>query len=186
MSRLRLSNVKFVEADALSSGSEDGSFDLVHERLVMVNMPERSELVAKMAALAAPGGMVALEDIDNVSWTCEPAHESWTTLLSIFHDVFRAGGGDPFVGRPLPALVRDADLIDVRARVTADLPAPGEYRRTHLLSLIGSIREKVIASGAMKESELDHHRSALMEHLADPNTVVIDKLLVQSWGHTSG
>jgi SAM-dependent methyltransferase len=186
MARLGLTNVTILEADALSSGLEDGSFDLVHERLVMVNLPKRAELVARMTALAAPGGIVALQDIDNVSWICEPAHESWTALLSVFHDVFRANGGDPFVGRRLPALLRDAKLIDVRVRVAVDLPAPGEYRRTHLLSLIGSIREKVIASGAMEESELDHHRTALLEHLADPNTLVIDKLLVQCWGRRPG
>ena len=29
---------------------------------------------------------------------------------------------------------------------------------------------------------LERHRSALLTHLADPTTVVIDKLLIQSWG----
>jgi len=104
ISRLGLTNVTMVEADALASGLEDGSFDLVHERLVMVNLPERTKLVAKMAALAAPGAVVAPQDIDNVSWACEPEHESWAALLHVFHDTFRAGGGDPFVGRRLPAL----------------------------------------------------------------------------------
>ena len=36
--------------------------------------------------------------------------------------------------------------------------------------------------GLMGEHELDTHRSALLEHLADPNTLVIDKLLMQAWG----
>jgi ubiquinone/menaquinone biosynthesis C-methylase UbiE len=182
MARLGLTNVTIVEGDALSSGLTAGSFDFVHERLVLVNVPERSELVASMAALAAPGGIIALQDIDNVSWVCEPAHDSWTALLGVFHDVFRAGGGDPFVGRRLPALMRQAGVLDVVARVTADLPTAGQYRRTHLLSLIDSIRGKVIASGAMEKAELDGHRAALMDHLADPSTVLIDKLLIQCWG----
>ena len=182
MSRLGLTNVTIVERDALSSGLEDGSFDLVHERLVLVNLPERRDLISRMAALAAPGGVVAVEDIDNISWTCEPEHDSWIALLGVFHDVFRMGGGDPFVGRRLTALLRQTGLVDVQTRVTVDLPAPGEYRRTHLLSLIESIRDKVIASGAMEGAELDYHQAALTEHLADPDTVVIDKLLVQCWG----
>lgn len=182
MSRLGLRNVTIVESDALSSGLEDDSFDIVHERLVLVNLPERRDLVTKMVGLAAPGGVVAVEEIDNISWTCEPEHDSWTALLDVFHRVFRMGGGDPFLGRRLTALLRATDLIDVQTRVTVDLPAPGEYRRTHLLSLVESLRGKVIASGAMAEVELDHHRAALAEHLADPETVVVDKLLVQSWG----
>jgi SAM-dependent methyltransferase len=183
LARLGLTNVTIVEGDALSSGLEAGSFDLVHERLVTVNMPERRELVRTMAALAAPGGIIALQDIDNVSWTCEPAHDSWTVLLSLFHDVFRAGGGDPFVGRRLPDLLRQAGVQDVQSRVTTALPGPQEYRRTHLLSLIDSIRDKVISSGAMAEGELEHHCAALESHLTDPNTLLIDKLLIQCWGH---
>jgi SAM-dependent methyltransferase len=186
VAQLGLGNVSVVEGDALSSGLERESFDLVHERLVVVNVPERRELLAEMVALTAAGGYVALEDIDNVSWVCEPAHESWTALLGVFHDVLRAGGGDPFVGRRLPALLRGAGLVDLRVQVHAALPEPGQYRRTHLVALIESIRDKAIASGLMDGPELDHHRDALLAHLAEPTTVVLDKLLVQCWGRKPG
>lgn len=36
-----LSNVKLVEADALNTGLEKNSFDVVHERLVMINVSAR-------------------------------------------------------------------------------------------------------------------------------------------------
>lgn len=38
----------------------------------------------------------------------------------------------------------------------------------------------------MDEGSLEGHRSALLTHLADPTTVVIDKLLIQSWGQKPG
>jgi ubiquinone/menaquinone biosynthesis C-methylase UbiE len=177
-----LGNVRIVRGDALSAGLERDSFDLVHERLVLVNVPERRELVAEMVSLAAPGGVIVLEDIDNVSWVCEPRHESWTVLLEAFHQTFRAGGGDPFVGRRLAGLLREAGILDVQMSVHAALPQPGQYRRTHLLSLIESIREKAIGSGVISEAELERHRAALRGHLTDPATVVVDKLLIQSWG----
>ena len=178
----RLGNVRIVQGDALSAGLDRGSFDLVHERLVLVNVPERGELVTEMVSLAAPGGVIVLEDIDNVSWACEPRHESWTVLLEVFHQTFRAGGGDPFVGRRLAGLLREAGVLDVRMSVHAALPQPGQYRRTHLLSLIESIRAKAVGSGIISEAELDRHRAALLDHLTDPATVVVDKLLFQSWG----
>jgi len=182
VAQLGLENVTVVQGDALSSGLASGSFDLVHERLVLVNVPERRELLAEMVSLAVPGGVIALEDIDNVSWVCEPADESWMTLLDVFHETFRSGGGDPFVGRRLPTMLRQAGVVDVRVRVQAELPQPGEYRRTHLVALIDSIRDKVIASGAMSEADLGRHRAAVLDHLADPTTLLIDKLLVQCWG----
>jgi ubiquinone/menaquinone biosynthesis C-methylase UbiE len=183
--RYGLENVKIVEADALASGLDKESFDVVHERLVMVNVPERRQLLSEMVSLVAPGGSIALEDIDNVSWLCEPEHPSWVALIGVFHQVFRAGGGDPYIGRRLPTLLREAGVLDIRARLHAELPEPGQYRRTHLISLLDSIREKVLTMGLMGEHELDTHRGALLEHLADPNTLVIDKLLMQAWGRKS-
>jgi ubiquinone/menaquinone biosynthesis C-methylase UbiE len=184
--RRGLQNVTIVEADALNNGLDNDSFDLVHERLVMVNVPERRKLLSEMLRLTAAGGTIALEDIDNVSWICEPAHESWVALISVFHTAFRAAGGDPFIGRRLPSLLRGAGALQVRFRVQAEMPEPGQYRRTHLISLLDSIREKVIANGLMDPLTLDAHRNALLEHLANPNTLVIDKLLVQCWGRKPG
>jgi hypothetical protein len=74
----------------------------------------------------------------------------------------------------------------MQVHVQAALPEPGQYRRTHLLALIESVRDKVAVSGVMDEAELDHHRAALYDHLTDPTTLVIDKLLVQCWGHKPG
>jgi SAM-dependent methyltransferase len=180
--RLGLTNVVVVQADALSSGLDRNSFDLVHERLVMVNVPEREQLLSEMLALTAPGGAIALEDVDIVSWLCQPEHPSWTALLDGFHTVFRAGGGEPFIGRRLPGLLLEAGVLDVRARVNAELPRPDQHLRTSLLSLVESLRDKITAAKVMSEVELDGHLSALSGHLADPRTLVIEKLLVQAWG----
>jgi hypothetical protein len=71
-------------------------------------------------------------------------------------------------------------------QVQTALAEPGEYRRTHLLALIESLRGKATASGPMEETKLDRHRTALSDHLADPATLVIDKHLVQCSGHKPG
>jgi ubiquinone/menaquinone biosynthesis C-methylase UbiE len=177
-----LSNVRIVEADALKTGLEKASFDLAHERLVMINISERDALLTEMLSLLRPGGTVALEDVDNVSWLCQPAHPSWDILLTAFHTIFHAGGGDGFIGRRLQAALRAACVQNVQIKVTVETPMLGDYRRMHLISLIDSIRDKVIAMGLLSEAELKDHREALVHHLNDPATTVIDKLLVQSWG----
>jgi SAM-dependent methyltransferase len=177
-----LRNVQIVQADALSSDLEHNSFDLVHERLVMVNVSARDHLLSKMIALARPGGTVILEDIDNVSWLCHPAHPSWDILRDIFHTVFHANGGNGFIGRALPGMLRERGVQDVQVRIDVDTPVLGDYRRNHLVSLIDSVREKVIALGLLDEQTLADHRAALMQHLEKPEIVVINKLFVQAWG----
>lgn len=177
-----LTNVTIVQADGLNTGLEKGSFDLVHERLVLINVSAREAFLTEMLSLLRPGGIVALEDVDNVSWLCQPAHPSWDVLLNAFHTVFHAGGGDGFVGRRLPVLLHAAGVQNIRTKVTVETPPLGDYRRTHLISLIDSVRDKILAKEVLDGAELNKHREALARHLNDPATVVIDKLLVQCWG----
>jgi SAM-dependent methyltransferase len=186
ITRRGLENVTMVQADGLDTGLEKGSFDFVHERLILINVSAREALLKEMLSLLRPRGTVALEDVDNVSWLCQPAHPSWDILLNAFHAVFHAGGGDGFVGRRLPVLLHAAGVRNIQTKVTVETPPPGDYRRTHLLSLIDSVRDKVIANGVLDEAQLKEHREALAHHLKDPATTVIDKLLVQCWGQKSG
>jgi SAM-dependent methyltransferase len=180
-----LGNVTMVQADGLNTGLDKSSFDLVHERLVLINVSAREAFITEMLSLLRPGGTIALEDVDNVSWLCQPAHPSWDILLNAFHTVFQAVGGDPFIGRRLPVLLRTTGVQNIQTRVTVATPPPGDYRRTHLISLIDSVREKIIAKGVLDEAKLNEHRQALLHHLDDPATTVIDKLLVQCWGQKS-
>lgn len=177
-----LNNVKVIQADALKTGLEKNSFDLVHERLVLINVPEREALLAEMLSLLRPGGTVALENNDNISWLCHPEHPSWKILRDAFFTAFHANGGDLFVGRRLPGLLRAAGVQDVQVKVHIDVVKPGSHRRTHLFSLLDSLHDKIIALGLLSEQELAIHREALRGHLENSDTVIIDKLHVQAWG----
>ena len=185
IARRGLTNVSIVDGDALAMPLKKQSFDLVHERLVMINVSARETLLAEMLSLLRPGGTVVLEEVDNVSWLCQPAHPSWDAILRAFHAVFQADGGDPFVGRRLPELLRAAGVQDIQVAMDVDLALPGEYQRMHLVSLLDSVRERVLSTGLLRDEEASTHREALVAHLSDPATTVIDKLRVQAWGRIS-
>lgn len=180
--RRSLRNVAIIEADGFATGIAKNSLDLVHERLVLMHVPNRDGFIAEMLSLLRPGGTIALEDVDNASWLCHPVHPSWTALFDAFHAAFHKSGGDGFLGRRLPALLRGAGLSDIRTKIHTDVLEIGDYRRTHLLSLIESIRGKIVEAGVLGEAEIERHRQALAAHLANPATTVIEKLLVQCWG----
>src|SRR5207247_786690 len=115
-----------------------GSYDLVHERLVLINLPDTTQaaILAEMFSLLRPGGMIVLEEYDATSYVCHPKHPSWDRLLGIFNDTFHASGGNEYIGRALPSLLQSigAEKVDIAAHV--GFPRVGEYQRTHLLSLI--------------------------------------------------
>lgn len=177
-----LKNVKVIQADALKTGLEKNSFDLVHERLVLTNIPEREALLAEMLSLLRPGGRLAVGNNDNVSWLCHPEHPSWKILRDAFSAAFHSNGGDLFLGRRLPGMLRAAGVRDVQVKVHVDVVKPDSPRRRHLFSLLDSLHDKIIALGLISEQELAAHRKALNEHLENSNTVIIDKLHVQAWG----
>jgi ubiquinone/menaquinone biosynthesis C-methylase UbiE len=180
----RLQNVKLVKADALDTGLERNSYDFVHERLLLINFPPASQhaLLTEMIALLKPGGTIAVQEFDSASYVCYPEHPSWNILLSIWNDTFHDAGGNEFVGRSIGRLLRSAGVENVSMKVHVEVAKVGEYRRTHLLSLLQSMEDSVVASGRITKPELAKHITALSEHLADPETTLIDKLVVQAWG----
>jgi ubiquinone/menaquinone biosynthesis C-methylase UbiE len=179
-----LRNTRVVEADALNTGLEKRAYDLVHERLILMNVPPPSQeaLLVEMLSLLKPGGTIALQEFDSASYVCYPEHPSWNVLLSIWNDTFHATGGNEFVGRSLARLLQSAGAENVQMKAHVEVAQVGEYRRTHLLSLIESMHDLVLGSGRLKTAELRDHMTALAKHLADPGTTLIDKLIVQAWG----
>jgi hypothetical protein len=103
-------------------------------------------------------------------------------LLGIWNDTFHDAGGNEFVGRSIRRLLRSAGVENVGMKVHVEVAKVGEYRRTHLLSLLQSMEDSVVASGRITKTELKRHMAALSEHLADPETTLIDKLVVSGLG----
>ena len=52
----------------------------------------------------------------------------------------------------------------------------------HTRALAHDMRDLVVRSGRIIETELEKHVAAFSAHLADPRTTLIDKLIVQAWG----
>ena len=77
-----LANVKIMQADARRTGLPSSSFDLVHARLLLVNIPEPAQVVAEMARLARPGGWVASQEADVIA-LCHPPLAAWDRLAEI-------------------------------------------------------------------------------------------------------
>ena len=184
LSERGLRNVRVVEGDALSTGLEKASYDMVHERLILINLPPTSQeaLLAEMLSVLKPGGTIALQEFDSASYVCYPEHPSWNTLLSLWNDSFHAAGGNEFVGRSLGRLLLSAGAENIQMQAHVEVAQLGEYRRTHLLSLLESMQDLVEASGRITKTELKKHMVALSGHLADPQTTLIDKLIIQAWG----
>jgi SAM-dependent methyltransferase len=177
-----LGNVEVLEGDARSTGLPRASFDLATARLVLVNVPQPEQIVAEAAALVRPGGWVAFHEADYVSHICDPPLDAWTNLVGLLETYSEKNGIDPFIGRKLPRLLRDAGLTEVRVNPIIHIYPPGHGRRNILLDFAENLSERILAQGLVGERELTEMKVTLGKHLANPDTLVVSHLFFQVWG----
>ena len=175
-------NVDVVEADARATGLPRASFDLATSRLVLVNVPSPEQIVAEAAALVRPGGWVAFHEADYVSHVCDPPSAAWTRLLELLETYSERNGIDPFIGRKVPRMFREAGLVDVRVNPIIHVYPPGNGRRNVLLDFSENLSERFVAQKLIGERELAGLKTDLSRHLADAGTLVVSHLYLQVWG----
>ena len=66
--------------DATATGLPRRSYDLAHIRLLLVDVPDPAAVLREAAAIVRPSGTVAVQEVDWLSWQCEPALPEWTAL----------------------------------------------------------------------------------------------------------
>jgi len=175
-------NVEVIQGDARAPGLPRASFDLVHERLVLVNVPEPQQILAEMVALARPGGLVVAMEVDDVSWLCYPAHPAWTRIMEAIQTVSLRDGQDCFIGRRLVALMRAAGLVEVQQEVGVDEWPVGHPRRMQPIQFMENIRERAVAHRFFSDVELMDLLAGLRKHLEDPETVQLSPVRFRAWG----
>jgi ubiquinone/menaquinone biosynthesis C-methylase UbiE len=179
--QLGLDNVDIAAADARHTGLPAGSFDLVHARTLLVTVPEPEAVVAEMTRLARPGGWVASLEPDMEYSLCYPPLPAWDRLCEIFNRAFGRNGADPFIGRRVSELYREAGLADISVEMRAPVYPAGHSRRTIRADLVRSMRPMIIELGLADDRELDQVDRAVREHLDDPRSVIMSGMLFLVW-----
>ena len=181
----RLDNVEVIEGDARCTGLPSAAFDVVHARLLLVNIPDPEAVVAEMARLVKPGGWVILDEADGGAHICFPPLAAWDRMTEILQDAYRADGADLMIGRKLTKLLLDAGLTDVGTDGRADVYPASHPRRTILADLVQSLRDKLVQRRTASLAELERIDREVRHHLADPATVTMSCLYFLAWGRKS-
>jgi len=98
-------------------------YDLIHARLLLMHLPQRHEVLARLAAALAPGGTLVVSD-----WDCADADlvlhspdPAWTSAFDAFNttllDLAGAAGADLAWARHAHSAMRTAGLADVHTDV---------------------------------------------------------------------
>ena len=177
-----LKNVKVLQGDAAAVGLPSDIFDLVHARLVLVNIPNAEAVVAEMVRLARPGGMVASHEADYLPHLCDPPLRAWDRLFQIYRDYSSANGIDLFIGRRTHRLFREAGLVNIEVNPVIHVYPQGHNRRTIFWDFLQNVRDSIVEQGLIADSEFSELLAELKEHLDRRDTLVVSHLFFQLWG----
>jgi len=177
-----LSNVEVLCRDARCTELPKSQFDLVTARLVLVNVPQPHEIVVEAAALVKPGGWVAFHEADWIAHVCDPPSSAWNAVVDLFVAYSSRHGIDPFIGRKLPRLLREAGLTDIHVNPIIHVYPPGHPRRSILLDFAENLSERILAEKIIEEQELSELKAALRRYIDDPAHLVVSHLFFQAWG----
>jgi SAM-dependent methyltransferase len=114
-------NIEVCQANILTDPLGDNEFDLIHARLLLTHV-EAPVAVENMVTALRPGGALFLAEPDfgTVGLVNRPVKELerfWEALGK----AMIGPGGDPYVGRKLPELLKTASLIDIEVQGRIDL-----------------------------------------------------------------
>jgi SAM-dependent methyltransferase len=161
------------------------SYDVVYARFLLSHLPNAAAALMRMAVLARPGGVVAVEEVDAAAmWThphC-PALAHWIELGRLAAE---AGGADARVGPDLPALfdrtgLKDVDLVTLQPSFR---DGPG---KDLILVTFDAMRSAVRDTGLATDAELDEIRAELARFVSDPQTIVSAPRVFQVIGRRPG
>lgn len=183
-----MDNVTLVRDDLFASELEPSSFDLVHARFLIGPLGRGQEQMDSHLRLVRPGGTIALEELDPMSWHFVPSApalgiDPWrpleAQLIPLIKRAFDAAGGDTEAFATQLDVFRRADIEpEVRAEVLA-LPPGHPYLALPMefaTALDGLLRTLV------DPDELDAILTQARAELRDPDRWGLTFTLTQCWG----
>ncbi|HEX2285565.1 MAG TPA: methyltransferase domain-containing protein [Mycobacterium sp.] len=131
-------------------------FDLVHARLVLEHLPDRRQILDRLAASLRPGGWIVIEDYDWSSFGFEDEDEGLRNVAEAIMTFMERAGFERDYGHRVVADIADAGFTDVRGegRVRViDSSSPGfDFFRLSFESLRGAVVDAGLLSAEEAEA----------------------------------
>ena len=147
--------IHYQVADLAGELPDLGLFDAIVARRVLMYLPDAAATLARLARLAKPGAILALQEHARADLPCGPdplpVHRQYYSLM---WNTIVAEGGDVTLGYRLAALARDAGFTIEQARSEGVLLQPWEP--SFLPTLARFMLPRMIDKGVVRAGEIDH------------------------------
>jgi SAM-dependent methyltransferase len=170
--------------DLVTESLDEGRWDVIHVRLLLAHLPNRQELVGKLAAALAPGGVLVIDEFQP-SWRwcvldapdLPQARQLFTAYHGALLAVLAESGNDTTFGRNAHRAMREHGLIDVDVELWARSWYGGQPGCQLPYLAAAQLAPRLVEAGMPRE-EIDAFRQLLV----DPQLMIHSNLALSTVG----
>jgi SAM-dependent methyltransferase len=177
-------NLHVKRHDVVKDPLDENAFDLVHERNVLVHMPEREGVLHKMADALKPGGWLLIEEPDLVTdgpdpATPKPLADLYIEVSAAIYSYLGTKGLDLRLGVRLMRLLQSLgfESLQSEGRVTMFQGGSAGARSPHMMAF-AQLKDAVVAEGKVNEQNYVD----FLELPNDPRFIWREGLTMAAWG----
>ncbi len=109
----------YLQADAVELPFANASFDFVHGSWLLEHLQSPQTVLREVHRVLRRGGHCQFSEVDNTSFWMTPEDPDVCAVQEALNRAQIAGGGDPYIGRRLDHLLRDAGFVQVDVHAQA-------------------------------------------------------------------
>ncbi|MFG2985919.1 class I SAM-dependent methyltransferase [Streptomyces sp. NPDC048258] len=167
-----------LETDISAPGFDPGRFDLVHARFVLMHLPARGQLIARLGELLVPGGVLVLSDAVDLTSEAAPPSPYGRAMRAMWQGLRDTIGTDVTWTPRYPQLLHDIGLTSVAAEIHVPPLFPGSPISRFWAGTWGRAREAMTATGLVDDADLD----VAIRYLDSPDCAALSPGMITVWG----
>jgi SAM-dependent methyltransferase len=174
-------NVEVRRHNIVTEPLPEAAFDLIHCRLVLIHLPEREKVLARLVAALKPGGWLVDEEFDAASLLADSTVSPGEILLKTQIGVMRIledRGVERRWGRLLFGQLRALGLVGVDAQARMSMWHRGSPGAVLMRVNFEQLHGALIDAGYITQQEFDQDLASL----DDPDFMAPSPIMWTAWG----
>jgi ubiquinone/menaquinone biosynthesis C-methylase UbiE len=178
-----VNNAEFQEATIYDLPFGDNSFDAAFSHAVLEHLQEPTKALQELFRVLKPGGILGVRTPDWGGFLIAPSSPELDKAIAYYKLLQQRNGGNPYVGRQLRGLLREAGFSGIKATASYEcyenLGSIAEYLALRIES--SRIQDQAIEQGWTDLQSLESMSKALREWSQHP-----DGIFAQAWCEAVG
>jgi len=178
---LAAQNVEVRKHNIVTDPLPDATFDVIHARLVLVHLPEREKVLARLVSALKPGGWLVDEEFDSVSLPPDPivspGEVSLNTQMAVMR-MLKDRGVERRFGRLLYSRLRAHGLVEVGAEGRLFIWRGGSSDVSLMRTNFKQLRGDLLDAHYVTEREFNQDSA----RLDDPEFMTPSPIMWTAWG----